>query len=200
MRLFYAIFIFILCLRSFPAFSLDVVAIYRGSCQVDFGVIIGVDKKRIALATFSGKVVEIDKYQVVGLAKYPVPYLPAPGLDVGGAGTKFYRFYTLKEGRLAELATGWPFEFNSETIQVLTVKGDDFLVRRDDIWELEQVEPPKHVNFGRRRPPIDLRPPLAFEKCWKSKSKGVLPHTTIGDAIGVKRYFDHLSEGYELGR
>ncbi len=186
--------------------AIDVVAMYRGSCQVDTGVVLRVDSKSVTYLAMTGKVVRIPRYEVVGIASYPLPGLPVKGFEATKDVTSdLFEFHTYRDGKVVPLATGWPIEYNAEHIQVLTQTGRDHLVVRDEIWGVKAVPPGAGVAFdgsGLKQQAYRLRHPLTFEKCADNVTSGagdpipIIPQVTYDNPIAIKRYHDHLKEGY----
>lgn len=190
------------------AFAIDVTSMYRGSCQVDTGVILRVDAKTVTFLAISGEVKRIPRFEIVGMASYPLPDLPIETVTVPpGVEAELFEFQTYRDGKLAPLAQGWPIEYNAEHVQVLTTTGKDHLVVRDEIWGVKSSEAPRTLRFsegeahGAR---YKLRHPLAFEKCADNVTPGkgepipVIPQVTYDNPIAIKRYHDHLREGFRL--
>lgn len=192
-----------LCTQA--AFGIDVVSMYRGSCQVDTGVVLRVDNKNVTYLAMSGQIIKIPRYEIVGVASYPLPDLPVEEAKLTpGVVAPLYEFHTYRNGHLVPLAKGWPIEYNAEHIQVLTTSGKDHLVVRDDIWGVDSTVAPTTMKLtegeahGAR---YKLRHPLAFEKCPDNITPGqgepvaVIPQVTYDNPISIKRYHDHLREG-----
>lgn len=186
--------------------AIDVISMYRGSCQVDTGVVLKVDNKNVTFISLAGGVKRIPRYEIVGVASYPLPHLPLksvsipPELDV-----EIFQFQTYRDGHLAPLAHGWPIEYNAENIQILSSTGDDHLVVRDEIWGVTSSTAPATVAFNGDAEHSNrylLRHTLAFEKCPENITAGegkpiaVIPQVTYDDPISIKRYHDHLKAGF----
>jgi hypothetical protein len=192
-------------LAASRAAALDVVAMYRGSCQIDTGVVLRVDAKTVVYVDMKGLVKRIPRYEIVGIASYPLPDLPLPGLTVPPTvAAPAFEFKTFRHGDLAPLVKGWPIEYNAEHIQVLATDGRDHLVDRDDIWSVKRIVPAKaRYRFKARGSDAayKLRHPLAFESCPDNVTPGVgtpvpvIPQTTYDNPINIKRHHDHLREG-----
>jgi hypothetical protein len=190
------------------AAAIDVTAMYRGSCQVDTGVILRVDNKAVAFLGLDGVVKKIPRYEIVGMASYPLPDLPVSHARVPpDLGVDFYEFQTFRNEELIPLAVGWPIEYNAENVQILTRDGRDHLVARNDIWGVHKVEAPREVTFTANQGAADavryrLRHPLAFERCpdnivgqGTGEPVPVIPQTTYDSPIAIKRQHDHLRDG-----
>lgn len=185
--------------------AIDVVSMYRGSCQVDTGVVLRVDNKSVVYLGMSGEIQKIPRYEIVGVASYPLPDLPIEEARVKpGVDAPLYEFRTYLEGGLAPLAEGWPIEYNAEHIQVLTTSGKDHLVDRDDIWGVDSRPASQTMRLAEGEAHGTrylLRHPLAFEKCPDNVTPGqgepvrVIPQVTYDNPISIKRYHDHLREG-----
>ncbi len=189
--------------------AIDIVSMYRGSCSVDSGVIIHVNSREIKYLGFDGMLHELPRYEVVGLATYPIPELPISTVRVAKKlSVPLTQFFTFQRGDIVPLAKGWPIAFNPEHIQVLTVAGEDHLVPRDDIWEVRFSEPPsewvfKNSSKGNQKFKYLLRHPLSFERCPENvtgsngEKESVNPQQTLNEPITIKRFFDSLEEAYK---
>jgi hypothetical protein len=185
--------------------AIDVVAMYRGSCQIDTGVVLRVDNKSVVYLGIDGTVKKVPRYEIVGVASYPLPGLPVkdvtvpPGMDV-----PLFHFETFRGGDVVTLARGWPIDYNTEHVQVLTMAGDDHLVVRDSIWSVKAEDVPKALTFKKNKlaASYKLRHPLPFERCADNITPGegapvpVIPQLTYDNPIAIKRYHDALRDGY----
>jgi hypothetical protein len=200
------------------ALALDVMSMYRGSCQVDSGVVLRVDARSVTFLDLGGAVRRIPRYEIVGLASYPLPHLsvqtvtipPEPKATEEGAAVDpvtadLFEFLGYRDGGLVTLAVGWPIEYNAEHVQVLTTTGRDHLIVRDDIWGVRSRAPGRSIAFSKtaaKSQSYRLRHPLAFESCPENVTPGVgepvpvIPQTTYDNPIAIKRYHDHLRDGY----
>lgn len=189
---------------STPSQSLDIMAMYRGSCQIDTGVVLRVDATSVIYLDLQGAIKVIPRYEIVGIAAYSLPSLYLPGITLPRNSKAIpYEFKTFRNGKLTTLVIGWPIEYNNEHIQVLTIKGQDYLVHRDAIWGVNPLPSLSTVQFKTRPQQVSykLRHPLAFENCADNITPGqgtpvpVIPQTTLDNPISIKRYHDHLREG-----
>ncbi len=193
-------------LAASDALAIDVVAMYRGSCQVDTGVVLRVNSKTVTYLSMAGRVTRIPRYEIVGVASYPLPGLPIQSVDVpADVEADLLELETYQNGKLVPLATGWPIEYNAEHIQILTRNGKDHLVVRNEIWGSKTNKTPPHFEFdgsGLKQQAYKLRHPLAFEKCADNVTPGtgepvpVIPQITYDNPIAIKRYHDHLKNGF----
>jgi hypothetical protein len=181
---------------------------YRGSCRVDTGVILHVNSQEIYFLGTDGFISKIPRFEVIGLARYPLPYLPVTNIHPRDRESiAFYKFETFRNGSIATLAIGWPIAFNSENIQVLTQDGTDHLINRNDLWGVSRVAAPSQLHFATNGQgslkKYELRHPLAFESCppnitpGEGEPKRVIPQTQLNEPISIKREHDFLRAGYE---
>lgn len=194
----------LLALWGTRAAAIDVVSMYRGSCQVDTGVVLRVDSKTVIYLGMDGVAKKIPRFEIVGVASYPLPWLPVAKLSVPrDVSADMFELMTYRDGGVVPLAAGWPIEFNAEYIQMLTNDGKDHLVARNDIWGVRR-QTPKDVVIPPTKggtPRYKLRHPLAFEKCADNITPGdgepvaVIPQTTYDNPITIKRHHDHLRQG-----
>ena len=192
------------------AYAIDVVNIYKNSCEVYSGVILRVDSRDLSLAQFDGRVVKIPRYEIVGLAIYPVPQLPISSIEQLPTGDPipYFEFSTYRDGELTPLSVGWPISFSPERIQVLTLDGSDQLVDREKIWKVESKVAPRSMELKRFLrhgvPAYQLRHPLNFETCPAQVTLGsgskvdIIPQLTFIDPIAIKRFQDDWQKGYKL--
>lgn len=196
-----------LCLFPLKAWTLDAFSFFQGSQVVRTGVVVKVDARDVWFLTLDGRVERIGRYEVIGLAAYSLPYLPAPHADLQRNPVPLTRFETFHDGRRTVLAEGWPVAFDTERIQVLSRDGRDILVPRSAIWGVESVPPPGRLAFSGldvQTYRYEFRHPGAFETypAVETSGKGapvrLFPHLVSLEPLAIKRIFDEMESQYRL--
>ncbi len=188
-----------LCALAPPARALNVHAVYRTACDRDLGVILAVERRAIHLLRLDGTTVKIPRHEIASLAYYPVSQLPVSQLDA--AEVPLLRVETFYQGRVVELATGWPIDYSESKVSLLLPSGKDLVLDRNSIWSLEFAEP---LSAPQRRPVAGAKVvfvhPQAAGFCAQDEaqqdSRRVFAQQILNDKIVIKRELDRLEEGY----
>ncbi len=177
---------------------MNLTAVYYASCKRELGVIVDVDSEKVTLLTLEGKFVSHSRFEILYLAYYPVGKLPLfeihPSKELPP--TSIITTY----GRTtAELVTGWPIDFSEDQISFLTLVGENQVIDKSAIWDLEKLEDEKYHKISEKNPQkLNLIHPYPFAYC-KADSKGaeIAPQQILGDPFLIKKELDRLGENFK---
>lgn len=179
------------------ALALDVKSVYLSSCKRETGVIAKVSSSYLYVISTKGVVVKLPRYEIVGIATYPVERFPAKSLiPFKGNTIQTYQIKTLFKGSIQELVTGWPISFSKNKLTFLSTAGQEITFDRSNIWEINEVQTREKYNFKKITKVYDFLHPTSLAKCRKAlpKSKlrvvSVSPQDYTSDPIVIKRSLD----------
>ena len=90
-------------------------AVYYASCAREIGVIINVNQTKITILSLDGTIKEINRFDVIYLAQYPIGEMPIHKVinasDYDGVEVK-----TIFGDNIVDLVSGWPIDFSKEKI------------------------------------------------------------------------------------
>lgn len=198
-----ALLVMVGCLLSFSdAWAINMAAIYRSACQREVGVIIDADDSKIRLLTLSGKVRNIERFNIIYMAYYPVGQIPVSQVNsAGDVDVTIIR--TIFKDDVVDLVKGWMVDAADDRISFLTVSGTETVVDQEDIWDIDLVPLLKNARFETDdQKKYQFVHPYPFMHCNnQTESAGnahlIYPQHLLGDPILIKKELDRLTEGYE---
>ena len=191
----------LLLLWARPAYALNVLGVYRASCDRVMGVVVRVERRDVHLLDLSGVLLIIPRHEIVSLAYYPVSSLPISNIALD-ASLPALRVKALQGKQIVELVEGWPIDYSEEKISFLQRDGKDLVINRDSIWSLEKVETAAKVALATQGADnADYAHPQASGFCGGAQAvegrRQVFPQQFLNDEVVIKRELDRLQEGYE---
>lgn len=179
------------------AWALSLSALYQGACRRSVGVILEVGEKDLTLLNLSGDFEQIDRFDVIYLAHYSLGQLPLREADAPAA--QPLEVTTEHFGEMKPLVRGWPIDFAEEEISFLNLQGQETVVRREAIWDLEPIKTDQPLNFpqgtGRQ---LNFVHPYPFAHCpAQAGEQAVYPQQLLGDPLLIRREFDRLEGAYK---
>jgi len=198
--------IFLLCFLFVKAtFALDLQGLYSSTCSRDIGVILGVDQSKIYLLNLQGKVVSVNRYDVVGIANYPINHIPISTIEMPESLSKAIKYYQVKtqfKKTLVDLVQGWPIGFSKDKISFLNKDGREIAVQRTNIWSIKALpSATKRAFTNSVKYQYDFLHPASMAKCPKNlqgnlsenaKRIDIVPQEFISDPVTIKRKFDEI--------
>jgi hypothetical protein len=195
-----------LCMVAFlfampTAYGVNLNAVYYASCKREVGVIINSTEDTIAILALDGVIKKVKRYDIIYLAQYPVGEVPIQQVTnadlVDGIVIR-----TLFQNELVELVKGWPVNFSEEKIAFLSLDGQETIIDRDSIWEVNSAPFEKNQKFSTKaKTAYEFVHPYPFSDCPAEKdgqdSKQIFPQQLLGDRLIIKNELDRLKEGYE---
>lgn len=198
------------CFLLTPAFALDLQGLYSTSCTRDIGVILGVNRTHIYLLNLTGKVIAVPRYDIVGIASYPINHIPISTIELPKAlssAINFYRIKTKFNKTLVDLVEGWPIGFSKNKISFLDKDGGEIAVQRKNIWSIEVLpSAEKRIFSNPVQYQYDFLHPASMAKCPKqlkgnqatgAKKIEIVPQEFISDPITIKRKFDETQKNHK---
>ena len=188
---------FVILFVSLKVYSLDVKSIYLSSCHRETGVVTSVTGSYLYMITTKGRIKKLPRYEIVGIATYPIEKFPTTSLTTAHHGqVKMFQITTLYKGDFQVLVTGWPISYSEQKITFLSSKGEEVTFDRSHIWEINQIQSQKQYKFQEVTKKYDFLHPTSLSKCAKKKGRSkkniqVSPQDYTSDPIVIKRRFDN---------
>ena len=200
-----------LLLVAKTAFALDLKGLYTTSCAREIGVILGVDKVSVYLLNVKGNVVPIPRYDIVGIASYPINHIPISNISLDqdvGLEINSYRISTKYRNEILPLTEGWPVGFSKDKIAFLDKDGREVAVQRKNIWDIVKVPPIKESTFTNKvNFRYDFVHPVSMSKCpatlegnpsANAEKIDIVPQEYVSDPITIKRSIDKLLQEHKI--
>ncbi len=192
----------ILCLISHSAQAINVSAVYSSACQREIGIIIDADDSKIRLLTLEGSIRNIDRFNIIYMAYYPVGEMPIPEVSYADD-VEMIIIRTIYNDEVVDLVKGWMIDAADDHISFLTINGDETVLDHDDIWDIDMVPLQEKVRFnsgGRKK--YRFVHPYPFMHCNHHAEKSgegplIYPQHLLEDPILIKKELDRLREGYD---
>lgn len=194
-----------------PLMALDIQGVYSSSCSRDIGVILNVDRTKVFLLNLDGNVLSIPRYDIVGIASYPLNHIPISTLEMPESQqekVKFFRIKTKYKNSLVELVEGWPIGFSKDKISFLNSKGQEIVVERRNIWSIEEQPSRQKREFDNPiRNRYDFLHPASMAKCPKryhgamdgdATRIAIVPQEYLSDPVKMKRKFDEIKQQHDI--
>lgn len=210
LSLFFNRFRWLPCLGLIALWSLDsgainIHALYTASCKREIGIILDVGERQIMILTFSGKIVPVERYEVIYHATYPLDIVPVNRVENPEA-VPLVEIQTLQGDSLVTLVKGWPVDFSQDKVAFLSLKGSELVVDRSRIWKISSQRELKDVEFQSRptaryefaHPPVFSDCPLSTPRNAREHVVQVVPQQVLSDTIAIKREMDRLRDGHRL--
>lgn len=192
-------------------FAINIKSIYTSACKSELGVIIDVDTNSVRLIGLDGKVKEIIRHEISGIAEYPLDLVPIKSVTPkSNSEIPIVQIKTRYENEIVDLISGWPIAFTEDKIAFLTLDGQEALIDRNNIWRVDLID------FKEKLPlnssvlyAYHFQHPMGDRFCndvMKStdshgkKMVRVLPQEYYSDLITIKRKLDHIEDGLEKVR
>lgn len=195
-NLFYkSLFLFALA-WSGKASAIQIHALYTASCQREVGVILNVRPRELSLLTIDGKIINVQRYEVIYLATYSLDKAPIKEVQNPEV-TPMVDIKTMEGNELKTLVQGWAVDFSKDKIAFLNLRGSEIMIDRTSIWEVNFDQESKKAIF--ENPPkvsYDFIHPYAFTGCPTNSGVKVMPQQLLSNPIAIKKEFDRLQEGY----
>jgi hypothetical protein len=199
------IFFFILLSLPISTYGLELTSYYLTSCRREVGFNLKVQNHAITVLNLNGEILEVPRYDVIAIAKYPIDKLPIRAVSgFQDYNLNYYSVLTKYERELVPLVSGWPISFSKNKISFLSLKGEEVAIARDNIWEINSYSSPNHASFkNSSKKEFRFVHPVALKNCpYESKSaKGkvqVHPSEFVTDSVAIKRRLDHLAEEQQI--
>jgi len=180
--------------------AINLHALYTASCHREIGVILGVTPRKIMLLNLSGKIIGIERFEIISYATYPLDVVPIQKVE-NPAEMPLVRIMTAQRGELVELIRGWPVDFSQDKVAFLTLRGSERLIERRSIWKVEYERELTELKLeGRDSSNYNFVHPYAFSGCPQSQGKKltqVFPQQLMSDPVAIKRELDRLIVGHD---
>ncbi|MDT8446764.1 MAG: hypothetical protein RRB13_07695 [bacterium] len=178
--------------------ALNITALYKGACNRSVGVILDVGEEKLTLLDLKGKFEEIDRFDVIYMASYPMGELFLPQIDRPALAPLEVR--TRHQGVLKPLVQGWPIDFSEQEISFLSLNGRETIIRRDAIWDIVRQEELKPLSFGSTSgQQASFAHPYPFAHCAaQPKENRINPQQLLGDPLLIRRELDRMQGAYKV--
>jgi hypothetical protein len=191
--------LWLLCLSPL-AQAIQLRALYTASCQREVGIVLNVTPRQISLLNLQGKIVNIERFEVIYYATFLVDTVPIEEVKNASI-VPMIAIKTYEDGGLVTLVRGWPVDFNKEKVAFLTLRGSEVMIDRSSIWGLDYEREHEEIRF-QAHSKMDYRfaHPYAFASCEEKNKRAnsvlVNPQQILNDPISIKRELDRLAEGH----
>lgn len=192
---------------SFQASALELTSYYLTSCRREVGFNLKVENHAITVLNLEGQILEIPRYDVIAISKYPIDKLPIKAVSGFKDFNLFYFQVLTKYGRdLVPLVSGWPISFSKNKISFLSLKGEEVAIARDNIWEINRYPSPNHALFeNSSNKDFRFVHPVALNNCpyedsKKSETVSVHPSEFVTDSVAIKRRLDQIANDQQVVR
>lgn len=179
--------------------------VFFGTCKREIGVILDVDESSIQLLNLNGDIKKISRFDVIYLAEYPVGTIPISEIT-NPEEKNAVIIKTLIDNEPKELARGWPIDFSEKSILFLTIEGQELIISRKNIFEVNEVTNSVGIKFKTsfKKENYQFHYPAMSGHCEVNKTyrktngiNHIYPQQLIGNAILIKSSFDHFMKGHE---
>lgn len=182
---------------SIRAQAIQLHALYTASCQREVGIILNVRSRDLSLLTLQGKIINVQRYEVIYLASYSLDMAPIAEVS-NPADMPMVEIKTMEQGDLKTLVKGWPVDFSKDKIAFLNLRGTEVMIERTSIWDVSFDSETKRLLFEQpSKTNYDFVHPYVFASCNGSGGNKVYPQQLLSNPIAIKREFDRLQAGYE---
>ena len=194
------------CVALLPgrAAAIQLSAVYSASCQREVGVILAADGATIKLLSVDGRIRVIQRFNIIYLAHYSLCRIPIPHV-LNPEEVDVLTIRTRHQGQIAELVRGWLIDHSEEAFSFLALNGEEVVVGRDDIWDIEAGTAKGPVRLPGGSAHHRFVHPYPFRHCngakqepsAESETTAVYPQQLLADPLLIKNALDHLLEGHE---
>lgn len=195
--------LFLLLWLIIPCFAqgLELTSYYLTSCRREVGFNLKVKNHFLTVMNLDGAIIEIPRYDVIAIAKYPIDKLPLEAVSgFQDFNVKHFEILTKYHRDLVPLVSGWPISFSKNKISFLSLTGEEVAIARDNIWEINSFVSPNHATFEnpsskdfRFIHPVALKN-CPYEELDNKHFVSVHPSEFITDSVAIKRRLDQLSQ------
>lgn len=196
-NLFYKLLLIAVVVFSGSVQAIQLHALYTASCQREVGVILNVRNRDLSLLNLQGRIINVQRYEVIYLATYSLDTVPIAEVQNPEA-MPMVEIKTMEGDELKTLVKGWAVDFSKDKIAFLNLRGSEIMIDRTSIWQVDFDSESKRAIF--ERPPkinYDFVHPYAFAGCPVVSGTKVYPQQLLSSPIAIKREFDRLEKGYE---
>ena len=194
-----------LVLATSIASALDISAYYLGSCRRVVGIPVAVDRETVRVLTVHGRIETVPRYEVNLVATYPSDVIQIDRVENPEEHPPI-EIMTRRNRETVNLVTGWPVEFTDDKVSFLTIGGEDFVVDRNSIWQINEVPANSKFTFRgqNRRARSEFVHPQLFADCPAERAGGegekrpVVPQQILAEPVTIKREFDRLMRGHNV--
>lgn len=191
-------------LFSTASYGLELTSYYLTSCRREVGFNLEVKNHFLTVLNLDGAILEIPRYDVIAIAKYPIDKLPLEAVSgFKDFNVKHFEVLTKYNRELVSLVSGWPISFSKNKISFLSLTGEEVAIARDNIWEINRYESPNHATFKNSSSkefrfihPVALKN-CPYEEIGTTDYVSVHPSEFITDSVAIKRRLDLLSKEQE---
>ncbi len=205
-NLFFSLTVIVLAgLWPASARAINLHALYTASCQREVGIMLNVTPRQVFLLNLTGKIVPVDRFEIIYFATYPLDIVPMDKV-LNPSAVPFTEIKTWQRGEMRQLVRGWPVDFSKDKISFLSLRGSELVIERSSIWSVESDPATSPVEFSSQsKVNYEFIHPYAFASCPVSGSGGgrlvkVPPQQLLSDPVAIKRELDRLMEGHEQVR
>lgn len=198
----------LLCGKS--ALALDLKGLYTSACTREIGVILNVDPINIYFLNIQGNLVSIPRYDVVGLASYPINHIPISKVKLSDStriSIDSYIVRTNYQNEIIPIIEGWPVGFSKDKIAFLDKDGREVIIQRRNIWEIEAIPTEEESTFANEVVfKYDFIHPVSMSKCPRTlegstselaKKLEVIPQEFVSDPVTIKRGLDKFLDEHK---
>ena len=190
----------LVCYCSFVN-AVDIMAIYSTSCNRFLGIPLDVSIGHIYFLNLNGVIEKIPRYNVIAIASYPLNEIPIKTVknNLKQERIDYFIIKTRYNNKIVPLVEGWPVQFFKDRISFLNSNGQEALIDRQNIWDINLVKTPRFKKLqGKVLYRYEFVHPFMQYDCARSfygnpKNSHVIkvfPQEYSMDQVAIKRRFD----------
>ena len=190
-------------------FAIDITALYSASCTRVIGIPLDADVANVYFLELNGRIKQIPRYQISALATYPMDKIPIRQIknDLKRQ-VDYFKISTKYEDRIIPYIEGHPIQFYQDKIAFISDDGNEIVIDRRDIWNIEIENTPRTKtikgprSIGRHR----FIHPYRQYNCKDRNPKGrgqvitIYPEEYTSDPVDIKRRMDYIAGQLEILR
>ena len=195
--------VLLVALISVRAMAIDVLGIYSTVCDRSVGILLDVDAANIYFLNLDGNITQVPRYEIASMAVYPTDAVPIRTIrhdldrDIGYVAVK-----TKHENEIVPLVDGWPIQFYQDKISFLNKEGQEVVIDRESIWEIDITDTPKTQTIrSQNTARYQFIHPYSQYDCKKEfhgnrrgRTVSVFPEEYISSPVSIKRRLDTIME------
>ena len=189
--------------------AIDITALYSTSCERSIGIPLDTDVANVYFLQINGQIKTIPRYQISAMAIYPMDKIPIERIGHNSERQiDYFKIFTKYENKIIPYIQGWPIQFYQDKIAFITDAGEEIVIDRSDIWNIEIEATPRKKNIQGQKNQRNRRRhrfihPYRQYNC-KDKTRGkaisLYPQEYTSDPVDIKRQLDFISEQLDVLR
>ena len=186
--------------------AIDITALYSTSCNRSIGIPLDTDVANVYFLEISGQIKIIPRYQISAMAIYPMDKIPMERIQHNSKRQiDYFKVFTKYENKIIPYIQGHPIQFYQDKIAFISDAGEEIVIDRGDIWNIEIEATPRQKNIQGRKNRQRHRfvHPYRQHNCKDktgNRAISLYPQEYTSDPVDIKRHLDFISEQLDILR